>query len=192
MARQIGEARAKIIEAAYKLFYRRGYARVGVDEIAAAAGVTKRTLYYHFQSKDDVLARVLEEQGPLALERIKVWTFLGDRDPAAALDHLFAELTKWISNPNWSGSGFTRLAVELADLPGHPARKIAHLHKLEVEATYREFLSSIGVAEPAKRARELSIVLEGTLLQVLLHGDLTYAEVGFALLRDRIARTLPV
>jgi AcrR family transcriptional regulator len=35
----------RIIDAAYGLFYRSGFARTGVDDIAEAAGVTKRTLY---------------------------------------------------------------------------------------------------------------------------------------------------
>ena len=38
----------------------KGVSRVGVDEIAAFAGVTKRTLYYHFKSKDELLASVLD------------------------------------------------------------------------------------------------------------------------------------
>jgi AcrR family transcriptional regulator len=60
MPRQTGEAtRRAILDAAYELFYRNGYARVGVDEVAARAKVTKRTLYYHFRSKDDLLAEVL-------------------------------------------------------------------------------------------------------------------------------------
>jgi AcrR family transcriptional regulator len=49
----------KILEAAYELFYRNGFARVSVDTIAAQARVTKRTLYHHFASKDELLARAL-------------------------------------------------------------------------------------------------------------------------------------
>ncbi len=179
-------ARDKILDAAYRLFYRQGFARVGVDEIAAAAGITKRTLYYHFESKDAVLAAVLEAQRPLALDRIKRWAFLRKADPATALDDLFEELGRWIGKPRWSGSGYTRLAVELADLPGHPARRIAQVHKAEVEATYRDFFTSLGVSDPAARARELVIVVEGAMLHTLFHGGTAYIEAALQLLRDRI------
>jgi AcrR family transcriptional regulator len=44
--------RERIIEAAIKLFYDEGIRAVSVDAVAEKAGVTKRTLYYHFRSKD--------------------------------------------------------------------------------------------------------------------------------------------
>ena len=56
MAQTAERTRARILDAAYGLFYRKGFGRVGVDEIAALAKVTKRTLYYHFTSKDEMLA----------------------------------------------------------------------------------------------------------------------------------------
>ena len=52
----------RILQAAYRLFRQRGFTRVNVDEIAAAADVTKRTLYSHFESKDALLAEVLRAQ----------------------------------------------------------------------------------------------------------------------------------
>jgi AcrR family transcriptional regulator len=53
------ETRQHIVDAAYESFWRAGFARTNVDGIAARAGVTKRTLYSHFRSKDDLLAAVL-------------------------------------------------------------------------------------------------------------------------------------
>src|SRR5688572_29383652 len=164
-----GDARAKILAAAYKLFYRHGFTRVGVDEIADAAGITKRTLYYHFASKDDLLAAVLERQRPLAIERTRKFAFLHASDPAAALDGFAAELRRWFTGPHWSGSGYTRIAVELADLPGHPARRIASVHKTEIEAVYAKFFRDLGVPEPAERAREMVVLVEGALLLTLIH-----------------------
>jgi AcrR family transcriptional regulator len=67
------DTRRRIIDAAYGLFYRAGFARAGVDDIAEAAGVTKRTLYYHFDSKDALVAAVLAIQNELALARISQW-----------------------------------------------------------------------------------------------------------------------
>ena len=47
----------------------------------------------------------------------------------AMIDGLFSELAVWADKARWAGSGFTRLAIELADLPGHPARLIARRHE---------------------------------------------------------------
>ncbi|RUU52735.1 TetR/AcrR family transcriptional regulator, partial [Mesorhizobium sp. M2C.T.Ca.TU.009.01.2.1] len=62
MPRASDATRPVILQAAYNLFRRRGFFRVGMEEIAEAAGVTKRTLYYHFDSKDALLTAVLVSQ----------------------------------------------------------------------------------------------------------------------------------
>ena len=62
MPRSRDKTRQQILHAAYVLFRQRGFTRVNVDEIAAAAKITKRTLYSHFKSKDTLLADVLEAQ----------------------------------------------------------------------------------------------------------------------------------
>ena len=53
MPRKPEPTREKILTAANRLFYAEGIGRVSVDAVADKAGVTKRTLYYHFRSKDD-------------------------------------------------------------------------------------------------------------------------------------------
>jgi AcrR family transcriptional regulator len=68
MPRSADQARQRIIESAYKLFRRQGYSRVTMDDIAAEARLTKRTLYHHFRSKDQLLANVLDTQHHLALQ----------------------------------------------------------------------------------------------------------------------------
>jgi AcrR family transcriptional regulator len=97
-----------------------------VDGIAARAGVTKRTLYAHFRSKDHLLEAVLTHYEALATARLQR---IGERMPAdrdGMIDSYFGQLAGWASNtPRWSGSGITRLFVELGDLPGHPARTLA-------------------------------------------------------------------
>src|SRR3989475_13030402 len=49
----------RILAAADKLFYRQGIRAVGVDAVAAEAGVSKRTLYNYYPSKDDLIAAYL-------------------------------------------------------------------------------------------------------------------------------------
>jgi AcrR family transcriptional regulator len=129
MPRSAELTRKRILDAAYKLFRRQGFSRVSMDAIAGAAKLTKRTLYHHFKSKDALLADVLRAQDDLALQAFRTF---GDRmsgSPQAIVEGLFRELAVWADRPRWVGSGFTRLVIELADLPGHPARLIARRHK---------------------------------------------------------------
>ncbi|WP_338692561.1 helix-turn-helix domain-containing protein [Bradyrhizobium sp. 26S5] len=172
MVRSAEPTRQRILAAAYVLFRQRGYSRVSMDEIAAATRVTKRTLYNHFQSKDQLLAFVLEAQNELALA-----TF-GDKlsgSPAAIIDGLFRDLAVWADRPRWAGSGFTRLVIELADLPGHPARAIARRHKALLETHLGDLLKRAGVREAHRRAREIWLLSEGAISLMLVHGDRAYA-----------------
>jgi AcrR family transcriptional regulator len=167
--------RTRILDSAYGLFRRRGYTRVSMDEIAAATAVTKRTLYYHFRSKDELLAAVLETQHRLALAAFRTFGDSLGGSPEAIVDTLFRDLAAWADKPRWAGSGFTRLVVELADLPGHPARVIARRHKAMLEAHLAELLARANVASPRETAREIWLLSEGAISLMLVHRDRSYA-----------------
>ncbi len=50
-----GETRERILDVALELFNEQGYDKTSLREIAERLGVTKAALYYHFQSKQDIL-----------------------------------------------------------------------------------------------------------------------------------------
>jgi AcrR family transcriptional regulator len=71
--------RAKLLNAALELFASRGYASTPVDAIADAAGVSAGLLYYHFDSKTDVLHAIFEQ----SLADVQATFAAADREPAA-------------------------------------------------------------------------------------------------------------
>ena len=174
------QTRKQILDAAYESFYRKGFTRSSVDEIAAAAAITKRTLYYHFESKDQLLAAVLETQHGLSLSRVRKYEekYLGNAEKFISV--LFSELGKWSEKPGWSGSGITRLVMELADPPGHPARAVARRHKAEVLNWIVAMLGRAKTPQAAQRARELQILIEGVNAMILISGDRTYVQTAAA------------
>jgi AcrR family transcriptional regulator len=175
MPRSGEDTRRRVLDAAYRLFRRQGYTRVSMDEIATASAVTKRTLYYHFESKDTLLASVLEAQHALAVAAFKTFGARLGGSPAAIIDAMFDQLAVWADRPRWTGSGFTRLVVELADLPGHPARAIARRHKALLEMQFADVLAAAGVPDAQARAREIWLLSEGAISLILVHGDRGYA-----------------
>ena len=178
MARPAVPTRRRILDSAYELFYRKGFSRVGVDEIAAFAGITKRSLYYHFRSKDDLLAAVLDLQGELAFARIRKYEARYRGKPDEILEVLFHELARWAARPGFAGAGFTRIVMELADLPGHPAHAVARRHKAAVEAWYAELFRAARTAAPERLAREVSLLVEGAMTMMLISRDRAYAEAA--------------
>ena len=100
----------KLFDASMELIGERGAAGVTVDEIAAAAGVSKGTVYYNFGSKSDLIAQLLRHGVDILMARL---LSVKDEsvDPLAAMDemigqamdfmaeyHSFARL--WVSE-NW-------------------------------------------------------------------------------------------
>lgn len=189
MARSPETTRGLILDAAYAVFRRKGYARTSLEEIAAAAKVTKRTLYYHFASKDALLGAVLETQSPLALAAFLTFGRHLSGDPLSIIDGLFDELTAWSARPRWTGSGFTRLAVELADLPGHPAREIARRHKTAMEAHLAELLAGAGLPAAEERGREIYLLVEGAMSLMLIHNDPAYVAAAARAARRLVGST---
>jgi hypothetical protein len=118
---------------------------------------------------------VLEAQHQLALEAFRTFGDALSGSPEAIIDRLFRELAVWADKPRWAGSGFTRLVVELADLPGHPARLIARRHKGMLEGHLADVLANAGVGSPRDLAREIWLLSEGAISLMLVHGDRAYA-----------------
>jgi AcrR family transcriptional regulator len=192
MPRSSEATRKQILDAAYRLFRRQGYSRVSIDEIASAAKITKKTLYYHFESKDALLASVLETQSELALAAFRTFSGKLKGSPAAITDALFDALQVWSDTPRWAGSGFTRLVIELADLPGHPARKIARRHKAALEDHFTELLTKAGASSPKETSREIWLLSEGAISLILVHGDRSYAAAAAKAARKLLAASIRV
>jgi hypothetical protein len=91
----------------------------------------------------------------------------------------FDQLAGWASvTPRWSGSGITRLAIELGDLPGHPARTLARRSKAATEAWLAERLAAARISDASARARDLMLLMEGAMVLTLIHGDRTYFDAA--------------
>lgn len=69
-AERTGATRAALVAAARPLFAERGYTRVGTEEIARAAGVTRGALYHHFDGKRELFEAVYEQIEVELAERI--------------------------------------------------------------------------------------------------------------------------
>jgi AcrR family transcriptional regulator len=173
--------REKIIDAANRLFYREGIRAVSVDAVAEAAGLTKRSLYYHFASKDELIADYLRLRDHPNLTRYAAWYAAAGGDLVDRIGTVFDHLATEADRPGWKGCGFLRTAAELVNQPGHPALKIGVEHKKRVEAWFAEIFSENGVSEPARIARQVSLLIDGAFSQAMLYRDPTYfREAGLA------------
>ena len=175
MARDARATREQIIQAADALFYGEGIRSTSMDAIAAKASVTKRTIYYHFPSKDDLIAAYLTARDEPTFARQTGWLDETRGDLPEQVLGLFENLARAMSTPRWKGCGFIRAAAELAGTPGHPALNAGSVHKKRVEAWLEDRIARAGLSEAALRARQVMILLDGAAAQVLIHRDPAYA-----------------
>lgn len=170
--------RQRIVAAATRLFYAEGIGRVSVDAIAEKAGLTKRTLYYHFKSKDDLIAAYLDGRDQPNLKQMTGWFDAAEGDVERKVEAIFTNLARVARHPKWKGCGFLRTAAELASMPGHPAIKAGSRHKSNFETWLAGELSDRMVEEPQVLAREIVLLLDGAFSVMLVHRNPDYIEAA--------------
>ncbi|MER9327022.1 TetR/AcrR family transcriptional regulator [Mesorhizobium sp. M0488] len=168
--------RKRIVDAATKLFYAEGI--VSVDAVAEEAGLTKRTLYYHFKSKDDLIAAYLDGRDQPNLKRMAGWFDAAEGGVDRKVEAIFSNLARAAHHPKWKGCGFLRTAAELASMPGHPAIKAGSRHKTNFETWLAGALSNHGVEGPQALAREVVLLIDGCFSIMLIHRNPDYIEAA--------------
>ena len=192
MARSVIPTRERIISAANALFYSDGIRGVSVDAVAAKAGVTKRTLYYHFKSKDDLVAAYLAGRDQPNLALFRKWFAEADGGLPEKIEAIFRNLARSARHPKWNGCGFLRTSAELANMPGHPAMKIGAAHKKKFEDWLRAMFAAEGIVDPLRLARQILLLLDGSFAVVLLLRDASYMETAGEAAHALIEAAMPV
>ncbi|WP_203185451.1 TetR/AcrR family transcriptional regulator [Streptomyces pratensis] len=159
-ARPTTPAGRRILAAAEELFYDRGITAVGVDLIAEHSGVTKRTLYNQFGSKDHLVAAYLTGRDQRWRSLVRAAVDACD-SPVEAVTAPFDALRIW-SGTNTRGCAFVNALAELPD-PSHPAHRIAVDQKLWLLDLFEGLATAAGCSGPAAVASRLFVLHEGVL-----------------------------
>ena len=170
--------RERIVTAAGKLFYGEGIRAVSMDAVAEKAGVTKRTLYYHFTSKDDLVAAYLYGRDQPNLALFQRWFAGTEGGLADRTRGIFTNLARSAQHPKWKGCGFLRTTAELANMPGHPAVTVGAAHKKRIEGWLQEVFEAEGIGGGLPLARQVMLLLDGSFAVALLHRDPSYMETA--------------
>jgi AcrR family transcriptional regulator len=165
-------AARRILDVASELFYRRGIHAVGVDTIAAESGVTKRTLYDRFGSKDALVLAYLRE-------RDRRWRDLvvahvdREHDDARRVLAPFDALEEWLASGS-RGCAFVNAFAELPDAD-HPARQVIGESKRWLHELFRALLVNTRASDPELLARQLFTLHEGAIIAFSVIGEQTAA-----------------
>jgi AcrR family transcriptional regulator len=155
---------ARILAAADKLFYEQGIRAVGVDTIAAEAGVSKRTLYNYYPTKDDLIAAYLTAR----FKHIEP----SDAPAREQILGYFDRLERMFADGGFRGCPYVNAVTELGDRK-HAATRIAVRFKEQRLLWYRTLLARMGVKDPEGLATQLQILVEGAIASALVRDDPT-------------------
>jgi AcrR family transcriptional regulator len=179
-------ARERILRAATQLFYRQGINSTGIDQLARAAHVSKRTLYQHFASKDDLVAayvRGMSEAGPTAP------TSVLEPSTVPARDRLLAVFDIMGQGRVPTGCPFLKASAEIAD-PKHPARVISAHTKQEFIDALIGVAAEAGARDPGALGHQIALLFDAAQSQGVALNSAEPVAQARALAHDLIDRAL--
>ena len=91
------ERREQLLDAAARVLAQRGYAEAQMEEIAAAADTSKGGLYFHFPTKEALVAAVIGRAGDILRRRVNRAMSDAGPDPVARADAALATLIDTLS-----------------------------------------------------------------------------------------------
>ncbi|MFS0852309.1 TetR/AcrR family transcriptional regulator [Microbacterium sp. 179-I 3D4 NHS] len=154
----------RILDTASRLFYERGLQAVGVDTVAAESGVTKRTLYDRFGSKDALIVAYLQRRDA------SWWARWEDRLDSTTERRALTVFDAYREDADPSGRGcaFLNAAAELP--PTHPGFRVIVAHKRRVRDRLEELIREER-DDAAALADHIYLLVEGAISQQAIDGD---------------------
>ncbi|MBO0984691.1 TetR/AcrR family transcriptional regulator [Rathayibacter sp. SD072] len=150
--------RTRLLDAAAELFYSQGV-HVGVDALCRAAGVSKRSMYQLFDSKEELLAASLARSVPGYLAALLPAPEL-ELPPRERVMHVFERLEAVVADPAFRGCPYVSAAMEIKE-PEHPARVVARGFHDTLTEYFRTAVVRAGVVDSEVLAKQLTMVHDG-------------------------------
>jgi len=158
-ARNPDASRESILQAAAELFSQRGYAGVGVDELATRSGIAKTAIYHHFGNKDGLLAAVVERTAAAWIEGIRQSSSQASY-PFERLDRALAGMRTMLEEKPWILKLVQILALEVADQKPEIRATLQALFRRATEAIVEGMQEAMGVPVPnAERIGKVVLAL---------------------------------
>ena len=158
----------RILSAAEDLYYRKGFAAVGMDELRTEAGVSLRRLYTLFPSKDDIISAVLRRKHEEWEKSLSARVAAAGDAPRDRLLAVYDYLEDWFCTGNFRGCAFINAFGELGGT--NPAvAELAREHKQSFQRYMAGLARDLGTSELL--GAQLSILAEGAQSTAAISGD---------------------
>jgi AcrR family transcriptional regulator len=151
-----------ILATASALFYEHGITAVGVDRIAERSGITKRTLYHRFGSKERLVAEYLRARDTAWRALLEQRIAEGPDTPRARLQAIFDASDEWMRERGDRGCSMVNAHAELPrEHPGYP---VAVGQKRWIRELFGSLTEQLDLPDPDAAAETITLLHEGALV----------------------------
>jgi AcrR family transcriptional regulator len=160
-------AARRVLDAASILFYNEGIHAVGVDTIAEAAGVSKKTIYDRFGSKETLVVAYLQHRDALWREHVAATLATVPEPGIERVLSIFTASITWSDNHNPKGCSAINARAEIGEgNSDHPVFPEVSRQKVWLLDLFTDLCRDAGIAEPDDAARALMLLYEGAIVTV--------------------------
>jgi AcrR family transcriptional regulator len=158
----------EIVKYAFDRFYEGGFHATGMEAALAGSGISKRTIYKYFPSKEDLIEAVLHLYNEAVVRELF--------DPVANITDPHEKIVAFFDVRKTTGRMLTRgcLGMKAAQEYAGKHDGIVELGRnasFRGESKFLELCKRAGFAEPARLAKQLNLILQGALVLSHASGD---------------------
>lgn len=165
--------RARLLDAADRLFYTEGIHAVGIDRVLEEASAAKASLYSHFGCKDDLIAAYLQRRIELARDSIEQYV---EQFPLPQrILRVFECAISWSEQQQFRGCPIQLLNSEFA-CEQHPARQLAASQRAWMLRQFVQWCEYASVCSSHQTASTLLMLFDGALMASALDGSVRLHE----------------
>jgi AcrR family transcriptional regulator len=180
---EIEGKKLEIVKYAFDRFYEGGFHATGMEAALAGSGISKRTIYKYFPSKEDLIEAVLRLYSAVIVQQLF--------DPVANISDPREQIIAFFDVRKTAGRMLTRgcLGMKAAQEYAGKHEDIVALGRSAAalgESKFLELCKRAGFAEPARLAKQLNLILQGALALSQASGDTS----PFLLARDAASAVL--
>ena len=169
--------RQDLIETAIDLFSKHGFHGTGIDRIADEANVSKKTMYHHFRSKEElILASLRHHDGLFRNHFMKAVNATSDNAYDRLLN-IFDVAHAWFSGKDFYGCMFVNAIGEYSE-PNTSIREVCKEFKRAMLSYIEELAEKANTKEPHAVASAIALLLEGSIVTAQVSGDANSASTA--------------
>ncbi len=162
--------REVVVDTALKLFKTKGINSTGVEEIIKTANISKKTLYNHFKSKEELVLATLRKDDEIGRNALMKFAEQASDDPIQKIMAIFDFYKMWFESPTFKGCLFINSAAEIAE-DSNSLKHVCTEHKILIAKYIEKLAEQSHVKNPKELAKRLNLLLEGAIVYAFVVKD---------------------